>query len=105
SSAFGQAYDVIDLGPVVPHAINNRGHVAGVNERNHAFLWADGEIADFGTLGGLQSAGFALNEFDVVVGRSDDPAMRPIAAIFHDHLEGLGTLGGNEACALAINEA
>jgi probable HAF family extracellular repeat protein len=71
-----QQYCVTDLGPVPAgqyyyYAINARGEVAGVTTvggQNHAVLYSHGTMTDLGTLGGLSSSAYGINDAAQVVG-------------------------------------
>jgi len=109
--------------------INDRGWIAGSSftggidpltgfAGNHAVLWKSGEIIDLGTLGEDFSLATALNNRGQVVGLSlngvSDPAPTFFSApssetrafLWEDGvMQDLGTLGGLDAQAFAINES
>jgi probable HAF family extracellular repeat protein len=66
-------YRVTDLGSdLYPFAINASGQVTGVTlpDPRRAFLYSDGMVQELGTLGGISSAGLALNDHGEVTGRA-----------------------------------
>jgi probable HAF family extracellular repeat protein len=88
--------------------------LTGIPE-TRAVLWEDGHIIDLGTLGGNTSAAFAVNDAGQVVGFSANSTPDPFPlgptatqtraflwqrGVMYD----LGTLGGPDAFAMAINE-
>ena len=72
--------------------VNNQGQVAGFSTTSsygtHAFLETDGNLEDLGTLGGLQSWAYAVNDSGQVVGTS----LTPGDAAYHPFLFDLGSL-------------
>ena len=111
----------------VAHWINDRGWVAGFSQTGgvdsftgapagHPVLWENGEIFDLGTLGEEFATATALNNTGQVVGFSFDGVPDPISPFFNPTesraflwhsgvMQDLGTLGGVDAGAFAINEA
>jgi probable HAF family extracellular repeat protein len=81
-------------------AINDRGQVVGsswINDRDqvfedytlkwgdsHAFIWQDGVMRDLGTLGGLDSHAYAINDLGQVVGISTTESELTSAFIWQD---------------------
>jgi probable HAF family extracellular repeat protein len=71
-------YDLGSLGGPASYGwdVNNAVHVCGwsllnfVGPESRGFLWADGIMKALGTLGGIYSSAFGLNDFDQVVGTS-----------------------------------
>jgi len=102
--------------------VNKLGHVAGFSELTtvpgatpttgpvgaalpaHAFLWRDGAMIDLGTLGGLGSLTYALNDADQVVGGADTADGKHHAFLWDNgQMTDLGTLGGDNSEAIGIN--
>ena len=99
--------------------INNFGLVI-CNAREHsswtqrAFLWKSGVIVELGTLGGQSATAHAINELGQIVGTANTSLVREPpyqnSAISHAFLweEGrlvdIGTLGGKDSVAHAIND-
>jgi len=90
-------------------AVNRQGHVVGTSQdalgRSRAFVWKEGAgIADVGASIGVSSSANDISERDEIVGGADTGF-----GAFHAYLcsEGmtfdLGTLGGDESEALALN--
>jgi len=107
--------------------VNNRGQTVGTSQNglinplvgvpeNRAVLWQkDGQIIDLGTLGGNDSAAFAINDRGEVVGGALNDILDPFsfpglatqsrAFLWQDGImQDLGPLGGPDAFATAIND-
>jgi probable HAF family extracellular repeat protein len=108
--AWGMATSINDRGRVVGRANTGLG-------AEHAFLWADGEVTDIGTLPGCDrmSEATAINNWGRVVGYSvheeQDPN-DPFMSTYYSRaflwngcgLTELGTLGGDSSVAYGIND-
>lgn len=113
-----QSGRMIDVHPVRPRAINNRGQIVGsgtvTGGREHALLWQNGKVTDLGTLGGPTSIALAINDRGQIVGNADTRKKARngswIAHAFlwqHGKMRDLGTLGGAYVAgsgAVDINE-
>src|SRR5262249_54523542 len=95
-------FGINDAGEVVGYLVNSSG--------NHAFLYTSGALHDLGTLGGRDSAAWAITSAGQVVGDSRGPGadpglMGPVHAFLYDSrgMHDLGPLGGTESSARAIN--
>lgn len=116
------------------NSLNERGEIQGISENGfldpllgfnqvRAVIWKDGEITDLGTLGGNDSWSFGINNKSQVVGMALNDIPDPFsmfgfvilsssngtqtrAFLWSDRtgMRDLGTLGGNDAWAWAINE-
>jgi len=94
-------------------AVNDRREVAGHAETasgdTHAFLWRNGAMQDLGVLAGhRESVAAGVNNFGWVVGTSSVEGASPQQRAFlHDgqSMTDLGTLGGPDSSAYAINDA
>jgi len=113
-------YEVQDLGTLpggdvypphsAAHGTNDSGHVVGVASYRvcpyglyycgysvHAFLHEDGQMKDFGTLGGGYSEALAINNSGQVVGQSSTSSGEVRAFLYDSNngMKDLGTLGGS----------
>lgn len=114
--------------------INDTGDVVGISQNGvidpltgfpeqRAVLWSDGLMRDLGTLGGNQSAAFAVNNHGQIAGLALNTTSDPFSiydlllfgspngtqtrAVLWDRdgsVQDLGTLGGPDAYALLVNE-
>jgi probable HAF family extracellular repeat protein len=104
---------MIDIYPVGPRAINNRGQVVGSGEvaggHEHALLWQNGKTTDLGTLGGPTSIALAINDRGQIVGSADTASSSRHAFLWESgRMRDLGTLGGAYAAgssAVDVNES
>lgn len=113
--AGGQTVSLGNLGgtgQAIGNAINERGEIAGFSSIPsgdvHAFHYRDGEMADLGTLGGLNSTADDINERGHITGGADLPGIEfPSRAFIYRHgrMKSLGTLGGTNSFSrgLGIN--
>lgn len=89
---------------------NRLGQVAGVIEdgegRRRAVVYAQGRVAELGTLGGSDSYTTAINASGLVTGSAQNAEGRWRAFIHTpgQGMRGLDTLGGNSSHGLAINQ-
>lgn len=99
------------LGTMEPRDVNVSGVVIGSTPVNgglgtsHATRWASGVATDLGTLGGLSSMGFGVNENGWVVGESllADNKSTHAFAVTTGAMFDLGTNGGSGSRAMDIN--
>ena len=120
----------VSYGGVGTTFLNNSGTVAGYGDTPlpdpyapacwdtdcflaHGFRWQDGDVTDLGSLPGVNNSAIGgINERGWIVGASQNGVMDPItgsqtevrAVLWKDgHIINLGTLGGYESMAIAIN--
>lgn len=109
--AFGEfgaiAYDINDNGQVVGHSyIIDVELPGGWNLSAHAFLYEDEVMIDLGTLGGVNSIAYGINDSGQVVGYSNVAGGDEHAFLYDgDVMIDLTTLGGVESIAYAINDS
>jgi probable HAF family extracellular repeat protein len=91
-----------------PRGINNSDQIAGTEnfEHGHALLWQNGIFTDLGTLGGSESAAFALNDAGHVVGYATRRGESGVNRAFlweNGVMMDLGSLLGGQAQARGVN--
>ena len=87
------------------NAINDSGHITGVNAAGRAFLYSDGIVTDLGTFGGSQSEGRGINNIGQVTGRADAFTYSHAFIYSAGKLTDLGTLAaGSLSVGNAIND-
>jgi probable HAF family extracellular repeat protein len=106
---------IVDLGPTTVFdvtgysALNDRGKLVGyvisANSHSQAAEYSDGEITEFGTLGGDFSYANGIDNVGRIIGYSYLPGnVNYHAALFTKHgPKDLGTLGGSNSVAYALN--
>ena len=125
-SAFGQQYQVTDLGVLTNlpsqkrstiNAINNHGQIVGVNLTNGVYraMLYNGDWKELGTLGGSNSAALGINDLGQMVGYAQLTGGSNHAFLWvsgstngvvgNPEMSDLGTLGGSESQADDINDA
>lgn len=94
------AWDVNNLGQAVGF-----GRVTGGLGWNHALLWnTPTTVTDLGTLGGVSSDAYGINDFGQVVGRSNNGAsIHAFTWTRNTGMVDLGTLAGGVSEAYGIN--
>jgi probable HAF family extracellular repeat protein len=113
-----------------PLAVNASGEVAGIAENGevdpldpsinqaHAVRWVNGRVEDLGSLGGYQNGAGAMNDGGQIVGESTNTIPDPFSPLGfleptqtraflwqNGHMQDIGTLGGGDAQAFAINDS
>ncbi|MFL5310752.1 MAG: hypothetical protein ACJ79H_09910, partial [Myxococcales bacterium] len=89
------------------NVVNAAGRVAGdwltPGDEYHAFLLDPGGFSDLGTLGGIESLAFAINERGQITGQAQLAKGPRHAFLWDGKLRDLGSLGGNFSRGQAIN--
>jgi probable HAF family extracellular repeat protein len=114
----GAGGTLVDIGPVngggssAANAINAAGAVTGYAEIDaagdyRAYIYASGNMALLGTLGGNYAQGYAINDAGMVAGYSYLAGDAESHAFLYANgmLVDLGDLGGNDSYATGINAA
>ena len=70
----------------------------------HAFLWENGTLTDLGTLGGIYSIAWDINESAQVVGKAFSMSAERAFLWQNGVMSDLGTLGGSTSAAFGIND-
>ncbi len=98
---WSRAYDINDFGQIAGDS-----NIQSLATPVHAFRWWEDTIIDLSTQGYF-AYGRGVNNLGQVVGYSgDSEAFHAFVwDSFTETMEDLGTLGGNESCAYAINDA
>lgn len=128
-SAFTASYNVTDLGmlpggwQIQPQRLNNSGAAVGWclisaddGDYYRGFLWRNGSMTDTGTFGGSNSWAYGINDSGDVVGSAETPDyyfdeygfLRNCSHAFlwrNGANTDLGTLGGNNSWAYAVNSS
>ena len=83
----------------VARDMNNHGAIVGNASTgffSRAFLYQNGVLNDLGTLGGMTSEAFGVNNSGMVVGRSQVPTFNDHAFVYEKGaMRDIGTLGGD----------
>jgi probable HAF family extracellular repeat protein len=105
-------YDIVDLDYGIAYAVNNQGHVAGFTASRpggaeQAYIYQSATKTMLGHLAtGGGAVARAINESDAVVGFGDFSFFQTHPILWSSNsVTDLGTLGGNEARAKAINSS
>jgi len=116
NTAIAAKYEIIDLGTLgkgsEAWAVNNSGNVVGTSFVNNGLgtyyaraFYYDGKMHNLGTIGGAFSNANDINDFNQVVGTSNNLAGDSRAFLYDGTMKELGTLGGNYSRASAINNS
>src|ERR1017187_6600077 len=109
ANGVAQTYTAIDLGTVLPNAIDNSGQVAGNNFTTlDGFLYTGGVLVDIGALGTAGSQAYSINNKGQIVGLSstttNSKAGLPHAFLYSGTMLDLGTFSGTgESQANGVN--
>ena len=110
-------YEIIDLGTLggtgsAARAVNDYGQVVGwaldADNKQRAFLWENGVMADVGSLPGYPEAeAYDINNRSCITGRLiQDPDTNYVAFLWSNNvMSSIGTLGGAISIGTAMNEA
>lgn len=111
----GFAVSINDSGAVIGTAENGETDPLQGYPESHPALWKDGRTIDLGTFGGYEGLAFAINNHGQVAGFAQNAISDPFgyfgfgtqsrAFLWQDGtLQDLGTLGGNDAGSLYLND-
>jgi probable HAF family extracellular repeat protein len=92
-------YTVTAINAAFAYAVNASDQVVGYSLPARAFLYSNGTLTNLGTLGGLNSYAYGINDAGQVVGAADTTGPDSLHAFLYSGgtMQNLGTLGGNEA--------
>jgi len=92
------------------YGINDAKQVVGIHVvapigDQHAFLWENGTLTDLGTLGGIYSIAWDVNESGQVVGKAFSTTAERAFLWQNGVMSDLGALGGSTSVAFDLNDA
>jgi len=108
-TARGEIVDLGVKGDSAAKVVNAAGRAAGdwlnADGELHAFVLDGAAFTDLGTLGGIESLAFAINERGQVTGQAQLASGPRHAFLWDGKLRDLGSLGGNFSRGQAINRS